>query len=202
MHTRCIACMALVLSVVSCSRAVAGNLVLNGGFETGDLSHWDVLGNPQFAGADATTIFPHSGQWDAELFTFPSSPQQFVGLRQVLNQPTGPLTLTFWLKNDPGVVTSGGPSEFDVEWDQSRVFHLLATNTDTSYHMYTVILPFEKVEGGILQFDAIQNPSEWHLDDVVAVPEVAIPEPTSMVLAGTAAIAGLVAWVRRRHKNI
>jgi hypothetical protein len=190
----------LALCIASCSGAVAANLVLNGGFETGDLSHWDVLGNPQFTGADATTIFPHSGDWSAELFTFPSTPQQFVGLRQVLNRPTGPLTLTFWLKNDPGANTSGVPSEFNVEWDQSRVFHLLETDTDTNYHMYTVVLPFESVEGGILEFDAIQNPSEWHLDDVVAVPEVAIPEPSSLVLVIIAAVAGHGgAWARRRR---
>ena len=79
-----IACALLILSVVSCPRAVAGNLVLNGDFETGDLSHWDVLGDPNFTGADATTISPHSGKWDAELFTFPSNPQQVVHLPQGL----------------------------------------------------------------------------------------------------------------------
>src|SRR5262249_39602079 len=114
---------------------------LFGGFETGDLSHWNVLGG-QFTGADATTISPHNGKWSAELFTFHSSPQQVVGLRQVLIQPTGPLTLTFWLKNDPEEIT-GTPSEFNVEWDQSRVFHLLATDTCTKYHIYTFVLKFE-----------------------------------------------------------
>jgi len=127
-------------------------------------------------------MFPHSGLWDAELFTFPSTPQQFVGLQQVLNQPTGPLTLTFWLKNDGGN-TNGVHSEVDVEWNDSVVFHLLDSDTDTSYHMYTVALPFDRTEGGILQFNAIQNPTEWHLDDVVAVNALAVPEPSTLLLS-------------------
>ena len=96
--------------------------------------------------------------------------------------------MTFWLKNDPGVNTSGVPSEFDVEWDQIIVFHLLETDTDTNYHMYTVNLPFEKTEGGILQFDAIQNPSEWHLDDVIAVQGTAVPEPSALLLGLSGAL--------------
>ena len=178
-------CAALILSILSCPDECAGNLVLNGDFETGDLSHWTVLGDPNFTGADVTTIFPHSGKFDAELFTFPSTPQQSVGLRQVLNRPTTPLLLTFWLKNDPGN-TNGVPSEFDVRWDQSVVFHLFDRDTDFSYHMYSVILPLDAVEGGILQFDAIQNPTEWHLDDINAVQAEAVPEPSALLLSFTA----------------
>jgi hypothetical protein len=196
-----VACASLVLCLVSSPRGVAGNLVQNGDFETGDLSHWTVIGDPQFTGADATMISPHSGKWDAELFTFPSTPQQVVHLQQVLNRPTTPLTLTFWLKNDPGVNTSGVPSEFDVEWDSKVVFHLLDSETDTNYHMYTVILPLEMVEGGILQFDAIQNPSEWHLDDVSAVQGATVPEPSALVLSLLGGLgAPVLGWSLRREK--
>lgn len=192
MNKRAIACAVLILSIGLCSDGFAGNLVLNGGFETGDLSHWSIIGNPQYAGADVTTISPHSGMYDAELYTFPSSPQQFVGLQQVLNRPTTPLTLTFWLKNDPGANTSGVPSEFDVLWNDSVVFHLLESQTDTNYHMYTVNLPLEQVEGGILQFNAIQNPSEWHLDDISTAAAAAVPEPSALFLAFAGALCASV----------
>ena len=174
-------CAAVVLCIVSYPCFAGGNLVLNGDFETGDLSHWTVIGTPTTAWADVTTVFPHGGKYDAELYTFSGNPQPVVGLQQVLNRPTTPLTLTFWLKNDGGE-SNGEISVFDVLWDNARVFHLTSLDTDLSYHMYTVTLPLEPVEGGILQFDAIQNPTEWHLDDITAVPAVAVPEPSSTTL--------------------
>ncbi len=195
-----IACAAPLLYIAFTPQVVAGNLIQNGGFETGDLSHWSVIGDPRFTGADATTISPHSGQWDAELYTFPSTPQQFVGLQQVLNRPTTPLTLTFWLKNDPGD-TNGVHSEFNVEWDQKVVFQLLDTDTDTSYHMYTVNLPLDQVEGGILQFNAIQNPSEWHLDDVSAVQAAAVPEPSGLFLGLSGGLCAAALGMLRRREN-
>ena len=172
---------AVVMCWVLSPSPANGNLVQNGDFETGDLSHWTVIGTPTTAWADVTTIFPHGGSYDAELYTFTGNPQPVVGLQQVLNRPTTALTLTFWLKNDGGE-TGGVTSVFDVEWDNQLVFHLTNQDTDLSYHMYTVTLPLEQGEGGILQFNAIQNPTEWHLDDVIAVQAAAVPEPSSLVL--------------------
>jgi hypothetical protein len=158
------------------------NLIQNGDFETGDLGHWTVIGTPTTAWADVTTISPHSGMYDAELYTFSGNPQPVVGLQQVLNRPTTALTLTFWLKNDGGE-TGGETSVFDVLWDNVRVFHLTNQDTDLNYHMYTVTLPLDQSEAGILQFNAIQNPTEWHLDDINAVTARSTPEPSTLVLA-------------------
>src|SRR5215831_4424286 len=96
--------------------AFAANLVLNGGFETGDFPPWSESGSEVRCG----TGFQHSGNCDVVTFG-----------DQILDQniPTvigASYTLDFWLG-------TAFMAEVDVDWDG----HLVFVSPSGGLHLYT-----------------------------------------------------------------
>ena len=92
---------------------VPGQLVRNGGFETGDFSYWILSGNT--ADTEVNTTFAHSGQFGAALGP--------VGSLGYLSQsiPTVPgwwYRLSLWLDSPDGLA----PNEFSVAWNGPTLF--------------------------------------------------------------------------------
>lgn len=166
-----------VLSLTAISGAAnASNLVVNGGFETGDLTGWTVTGDtPSITGG-------HSGAYGL-ILSLSSDPtvisqvlttqvgQEYSlslwGAGQGYRQPTAPIYFS----------VGGSPSAFylpsDVQWHQ-RATSFIASSTTTE-------ISFSGRQGDLL-----------YLDDITVE---AVPEPFTL-----AAFAfGLAAFSRRRR---
>ena len=167
------------------------NLVVNGGFETGDFTGWTVgPGASSFVFVD--TASPHTGLFSAHLGNFGA----LVALGQmVTTTPGGLYNLSFFLENN----SSGTPNEFQVSWDG----HLLLDNIDMTAGPY-VMYSFNVVASGTstdLEFIHRHDPDHFFLDDVavqdlnrvIITQESVAPEPAgfAFMLLGIAALAAL-----------
>jgi hypothetical protein len=167
--------------------APGGNLVTNGGFETGDLSGWTNSGNAGFTTVASDHV--HSGAYATDLGPVGSD----GSLRQNIATIAGEhYTLDFWLAND-----GGSPNDFSVSWNSSTLppFPLVNANSQT-YTEYT----YNLIATGTstpLEFDFRQDPAYWHLDDISVTAQASIPTSLDggrvLQLAGTSAATGSTA---------
>ncbi len=138
--------------------AVADNLVVNCGFETGDLTGWSSE-DPIYIGV--ATYAVHSGSFGLFLGT----PGSVNCIQQRLATTPGQFyTLSFWLTN------SGRPNNFQVFWGGGEfpieVSGDMVNMPDFSYTKYT--LPGLRADGSDRVFFCARNdPSYFYLDDIV-----------------------------------
>ena len=144
-------------SAAECAR-VAGNLVANCGFETGDFTGWTRSGDP--SATSITNAAAHSGSWG--LFTGPVTDLGFVS--QIL--PTvsgGSYRICYWLSN----LSSGTPNRFQVSWggvvirDQSNLPQFVYEQD-----CHDVVASGDSSE---VKFGFLQVPSFFDFDDVTVV---------------------------------
>jgi hypothetical protein len=195
---------ALIGLVVACgaSPAHASNIVLNGGFETGDFTDWTTDQTSSFpwgidsgSGAFAGMFFASTGCVGAQCIT--GSASQAASLSQVLTTTPGTvynLTFEFDTQNAPA------PNELEVLWDGQDVLDLGPGGTlgrIPSYSLYTV----SRLVGtgsDTLTFLARQDTGFDSLDNIsvaAAGSITATPEPSTLLLIG--AITPLIAAKRR-----
>jgi len=184
----------VLLASLAFMPSVEANSVLNGSFETGDLTSWTLSGNTGFSGVDhGTTGFapgPQNGSFAA--FFGPVGSLGFLS-QNVATVSGASYDLTFRLAND-GLT----PNEFRVSWNGDVIFdqinlpsfgytqesfsNLLATSSSTS-----------------IQFGFLNDPGSFYLDSVY-VGAGAVPEPATLLLWGTT-MAGLALTRWRRHRR-
>jgi hypothetical protein len=170
--------------------AVAGNLVTNCGFETGDFTGWIVSGN------DGNTLVagggfdegPNSGTFFAALGTIGAD----VGLSQnLVTIPGQTYGISFYFASDGGI-----PNDFSVSFNGD----VLYSNANVPPSAYTEFV-FTDVATGpltVLDFTARNDPSWQALDDVSVT---ATPEPASILLLVTVAGLCAVSLRKRRSRN-
>ena len=141
----------------------AGELVVNGGFETGNFSGWsqsgDVglfYGSPQLFITQAA----HTGNNAAAFGSVQADGTISQNLTTVVGQT---YTLDFWLAN-----LSGGPNDFTAKIGGVTELHLV-NDAAQPYTHYTYTFTATSTSTPI-EFDFMQQPSEWHLDDVSVAP--------------------------------
>ncbi len=140
-------------SVADCAR-VAGNLVANCGFETGDSTGWTRSGDQSFTTIDAVSA--HSGSFGLD--TGPTGTLGFFA-QNLATKTGGSYSLCYWLSNE------GGPAnEFQVSWGGM----IIRDESGLSPFPYTqscidVVAPSDSTE---LKFGFLQVPSYFHFDDV------------------------------------
>jgi len=171
----------------------ASNLVMNPGFETGDLTDWTFTaaasGSDFFVGAEGA----HSGTYAAWFGAV--TPPYVDTISQVLPTVSGDTyTFSFWLQHTPGV----DENTFQAYWGGTTVYSVLDIGT-FAYTQFT----FTEVASGptTIAFAGYEVPSWFQLDDVSVTPS-AVPEPTALTLAGIAGLAGLAYSLRRRFRAV
>lgn len=179
------------LAAVVGGPAVAANLVLNPGFETGDFTDWSVTGD----GVAIDNVFPNTGCCDAA-FSATSTDPNAGALSQALTTSTGQsYVVSFALLDEAGLPTNSFTVNFGafattIAGDQAAFPGTLPSG----YTAFSFTTPGSDVSGAsaTLSFDGLNDTADWNLDDVsvTAAPASSVPEPSTWVLL-LVAFAGL-----------
>ena len=134
---------------------VAGNLVQNCGFETGDFTGWIQGGDTSYTSVDTCG---HSGNYCVH-----TGPTGYNGTLTQSLSTTGTCMLSFWVNN------AGQASRFSVEWNAKTVFIHDYVPDFSNYEQFTL----NGLPGGsgtsFLTFTFYNQPSYINLDDVVVL---------------------------------
>ena len=191
-----------LLALASPSGWASTELVHNGGFESGSLASWTVTNDCGFVGDAPCTPWSvvstgvHSG-------SFAASDQGGYELSQSLT-PTSTALITnasFWFKEDPGVLF--GVALFYQDGSDTVVYESAADNNWNQYDLLgnlaggETLIGIDFATGSMI--DGSPNGISF-IDDISIVsiptlnqPPPSIPEPTTIVLLGTA-LLGIAAF--------
>ncbi len=180
--------LAIMLALVLGSTGARADLIVNGGFETGDFSGWTLTGNTGFTGVTGSP-YAHSGNYGAYL-----GPVGSLGYlsQDIATDPGCDYDLSFWLRNDGGT-----PNAFQALIDNGVAYAFV--NRD-AFDWVNISLLFTATGSTTnIAFGYQQNPAYFGLDDIsVVMSDTCVPEPASLTLLG---LGGLALAVRRLRKR-
>ena len=187
----------VLIAFCAISIASAGNIVQNPGFETGDMTNWATTSWSIGTGNSYTgSYYAYTGCVGAGCITGPEP----ASLSQTLATAAGQTyTLTFEFMTQG----NGTPNELDVLWNGTSVLDLGPGGTlgpISSYTLYTVSNLSATSSSSTLTFLGRQDPAYDALDNVDVEPNQtsSIPEPSTWLLMGGAALLPLLRAARRR----
>lgn len=177
--------------------------VVNGDFETGDLTGWSLSGETvndlDYSGVDSSV--PHAGEYGF----YSGAPDGGSYLEQVFETTAGQeYTLSFWVSRDEQSDPFAEPfNSFMVFWNRdywTPVFELQNFLDPIAYAQYSISLQAADAES-LLSFYFFDSQSFINLDDVsvtAADNPASVPVPGAMTLmaSGLVGLAGL-----RRKKS-
>jgi hypothetical protein len=175
--------------LIALSARSKADYIVNGGFETGDFTGWNLIGDPTQTLVD--TGFPHSGLFNAEL----GQTGSLASLSQSINTIVGTsYTLSFWFAG-----AGDTPSEFKALVGNNLLLDLVNPAFGNGYQQYSYNFVATS-NSTLIQFQARDDVTYMQLDDVSVVTPSSIPEPTSMILFGIG-MATLASYRLSRGRN-
>lgn len=163
-------------------------LVVNGGFETGDFSSWTTLPASSDSDFYVNSNYPHSGLHEAN---FGAGLQYDDSITQTLLTVEGQsYEIDFWLAHP----NYDAYANFTASWDGSPILSLI--NSDIFYYTKYSFTKVATSTSTTLKFSGRDSVSFVYLDDVSVQP---VPEPSSLVLL-SAGVFGFLAYVCRKRK--
>jgi hypothetical protein len=176
---------------------------MNPGFETGNFTDWSLSGNTEdtlvtdrnLAAKGALSYAPHGGSDYALLGPIGS----LGSLTQTLATTAGQsYTFNWWLASDGDFM-----NEFSASWNGSVIFDQKDIPTQ-GYVQYSFTVQATS-DTTVIQFGFRDDPGYLSLDDIGvkgAATALAVPEPSSVLLAGIGGItvvSGAFRYRRRPH---
>ena len=175
----------VLVAVVHFSATPAGatSIVVNGSFETGDLTGWTDGGNTGWNSVSSGAAAPGGGSFGIDNGAVGS----FSTLSQTLTTTVGtPYTINFWFRNDGGGIFNllfGG----NVLYSESGLNH--------AYQFHTLVSPGAISTSTVLQLQFRDDPGFVQFDNITV--EAAVPEPATGLLL----VTGLAALARRARST-
>jgi hypothetical protein len=139
--------------------SITSNLIVNGGFETGNLSGWSQFGDTSFSGVDSSANIPvHSGNYAAYF-----GPSLLGGISQtVTTTPGQTYQLSLWLSHPFDDLGTG--TEFRVQIGGTTVDDQLnVRNFNYTQFTYTYTATGTSTT---IQLGFVEEPAFFYLDDV------------------------------------
>ncbi|HZP22316.1 MAG TPA: PEP-CTERM sorting domain-containing protein [Terriglobales bacterium] len=188
----------VAMAVLVCAPAAfAQNLVTNGGFETGDFTGWNEVGNFEFSQVVSGPFVSFTGAQEGSFYATFGPVGSQGGISQSFSDTAGGSYLfSFWLN-----AVGDDPSSVTVMWDGTTVLSQTDPNTGNVWTNFT----FNETGTGhdTITFLFQDDPAYIALDNVSVTPSggtTSVPEPSSLLLMGSGALA-LAGVIRRKFRG-
>jgi hypothetical protein len=181
-------------TVGSAGLVQAGNLVTNGGFETGDFTGWTLSGDQGSTGVcDVSSCPGNFTPYEGSFAAYSGGVGHKVSLSQEIATTPGQFyKLDFFLANP----VAGDLGYFEADWD-GFAFEKVKTNLSFSWTEFSATEMATSSETE-LSFTFQNEPGYFFLDDVqVEQTAQTTPEPGSLTLFGTG-LMGILVTLRRK----